>query len=217
MMASVKLKAKDETGHKETRRFREQAGPSGAGRYAEDKMDDMEKTIKELSNKISRMELDQSKMDQFARKYFRRNPNPQAQQRQIKNEDQKIHTPFKNKIFIGGDDMRNFEELEEEMNNLSDNDQEPHLMRQDYERSLGTKYLFNDGSINITKYFSYQGIVDNIMAELQHKYNLRPRNKNVSTAQPKNILTRSKMSERAESLAETHIAKMKVAKHRMPK
>ena len=96
------------------------------------------------------MELDQSKMDQFTRKYFRRNPNPQAQQRQIKNEDQKIHTPFKNKIFIGGDDMRNFEELEEEMNNLSDNDQEPHLMRQDYERFLGAEYLFNDGSINIT-------------------------------------------------------------------
>jgi hypothetical protein len=68
-------------------------------------MDDMAKTIKELSNKISRMELDQSKMDQFTRKYFRRNPNPQAQQRQIKNEDQKIQTPFKNGNFIGGDDM----------------------------------------------------------------------------------------------------------------
>jgi hypothetical protein len=44
-------------------------------------MDDMEKLIKELSKKISRMEIDQSKMDQFTRKYFRRNPNPQTQQR----------------------------------------------------------------------------------------------------------------------------------------
>jgi hypothetical protein len=47
----------------------------------EDKMDDMAKIIKELSNKILRMELDQSKIDQFSRKYFRRNPNPQTQER----------------------------------------------------------------------------------------------------------------------------------------
>jgi hypothetical protein len=145
-------------------------------------MDDMEKKIKELSNKISRMELDQSKMDQFSRKYFRRNPNPQAQQRQIKNDYQKIQTPFKNKNFIGGDDMQNFEELEDDMNNLNYDDQEPHLMRQDYERSLGAKYMFND----------------NIMAKLQQKYNLRPRNKNVTTSQLKKILKRSKMSERAQ-------------------
>jgi hypothetical protein len=38
----------------------------------------------------------------------------------------------------------NFEELEEDMNNLSDDDQEPHLTRQDYERSLGAEYMFND-------------------------------------------------------------------------
>jgi hypothetical protein len=68
-------------------------------------MDDMEKIIKELSNKISKMELDQSKIDQFTRKDFRRNPNPQIQQRKVKNEDQKIQTPFKNKKFMGGDDM----------------------------------------------------------------------------------------------------------------
>ena len=51
----------------------------------------------------------------------------------------RFRPPLKTIFFIGGDDMRNFEELEEEMNNLSDNDQEPHLMRQDYERYLGTK------------------------------------------------------------------------------
>jgi hypothetical protein len=100
MMASRNLKAKIEMGNKETIRFREKAGPSGSGRSAEDKMDDMEKIVKELSNKISKMELDQSKTDQFARKYFRGNPNPQAQQRQIKNEDQKIQTPFKNEFFL---------------------------------------------------------------------------------------------------------------------
>jgi hypothetical protein len=53
----------------------------------EDKMDDMEKIIKELWNEILKMEIDQSKADQFARKYFRRNPNSQIQQIPIKNED----------------------------------------------------------------------------------------------------------------------------------
>jgi hypothetical protein len=114
------------------------------------------------------MELDQSKIDQFIRKYFRRNPNPQIQQRQIKNEDQKIHTPFKNKKFIGGDDMRNFEELEEDMNNLGDDCRESYLTRQDYERYLNEKYRSNnDDSINITEDSTYQGITDNIMGEIQ--------------------------------------------------
>jgi hypothetical protein len=141
MMASGKLKAKFEMGNKETRRFREQAGPSGVGRSSEDKMDDMAKIIKELSNKISRMELDQSKNDQFPRKDFRRNPNPQIQQRQIKNEEQKIQAPFKNENFIGGEDMQNFEELEEDINNLGDDCQELYLTRQDYEKSLNRRLV----------------------------------------------------------------------------
>jgi len=137
------------------------------------------------------MELYQSKADQFTRKYFKRNPNPQIQQKQIKNEDQKIQAPFKNENFIGGDDMQEFEELEEDMNNLGDNCQQPHLMRQDYERSLKAEHRSNnDDGINTTEYYAYQGIVDNIMVELQQKYNLRPRSKNIATAQPKKILPR---------------------------
>jgi hypothetical protein len=58
MMASVNLKDKIKMGNKETRQFREQVGPSGSGKYAEDKMNDMYKIIKKLSNKIFRMELD---------------------------------------------------------------------------------------------------------------------------------------------------------------
>ena len=58
MMASGKLKTKFETGNKETIRYRDQGGPSESGISSEDKMDDMERVIKELSNKISRMELD---------------------------------------------------------------------------------------------------------------------------------------------------------------
>jgi hypothetical protein len=108
MMASGKLKTKFEIGNKETRWYREQVGPFGSGRSSEDKMDDMERIIKELLNNISRMELDQSKNEHFPRRDFRRNPNPQTQQRQIKNEDKKIQAPFKSENFIGGEDMEDF-------------------------------------------------------------------------------------------------------------
>jgi hypothetical protein len=105
--------------------------------------------------------------------------------------------------------MRRFEELEEDMNNLSDDDQESNLTRQDYERSLGVEYMFNDDSINIIEYFSYQGIADNIMVDLQQKYNFRPRDRNVTTTQPKKILMRSKVSEAAQSAVETRTIKTK--------
>jgi hypothetical protein len=106
IMASDKLKTKVETGNREIKRFSEQAGPSGPSRSSDDKMDDMARIIKELSNKISRMELDQSKVDPFIKREFRRNPNPQNQQRQIKNEDHKIQTPLENENFIGGNDLQ---------------------------------------------------------------------------------------------------------------
>jgi hypothetical protein len=77
MMGSDKLKTKVETGTREPRRFKEQAGPSGAGNSAEEKMDEMAKIIKDLSNKISRIELDQAKPDSYIRNQFKRNPNPQ--------------------------------------------------------------------------------------------------------------------------------------------
>jgi hypothetical protein len=129
MMASGKLKAKLETGNRETRRFREQAGPSGSNRSTEDKMDDMARIIKELSNNISRMELDQSKADPFVKREFRRNPNPQNQQRQIKTEDHKIQTPLKNENFIGGNDLEDFEGLEEDVTNLGDDCTQPYVTK----------------------------------------------------------------------------------------
>jgi hypothetical protein len=79
MMASDKLKAKVETGTKETKRFRGQVGTFGSRRSSEEKMDNMAMIIKVLSNKISRMELDQAKPSPFARRDFKRNPNPQIQ------------------------------------------------------------------------------------------------------------------------------------------
>jgi len=115
VMASGKLKAKFETGNKEIRRHREQGGPSGSGRFSKEKIDDMARIIKELSNKISRMELDQDKNEHHPRKEFRKNPNPQNHPKQVSNEDEKIQTPFKSEKFIGGQDDEDFEELEEDM------------------------------------------------------------------------------------------------------
>jgi hypothetical protein len=131
MMASGKLKSKVEMGTKEPRHFKEQVGPYRSGKSTKEKMDEMAKIIKDLSNKISMMELDQAKPDTYARNQFKINPNPQIQQRQIKNEDQKIQSSFKTKNFVQRDDMQNYEELEEDLNNLSDDDLEPHLTRRD--------------------------------------------------------------------------------------
>jgi hypothetical protein len=176
----------------------------------EDKMDNMAKIIKELSNKISRMELDQAKHDPFARRDFKRNPNPQIQQRRVKNEDQKIKAPFKTEKFMQSDDMEDYEGLDEDINNLSDNDQEPHLTKQDYERYLDQEPLSgNEESINNMGGFDYQGIANSTMAELQQKYNLRPRDKNYTTATPKKIPSRSKTNETAQPKVETQTAKTK--------
>ena len=129
MMASSNLKDRIEMWNRETRCFREQAGPSGSNRSTDDKMDDMARVIKELSNNISRMELHQSKSDPFIKREFRRNPDPQNQQRKIKNEDQKIQTPLKNESFIGGNDLQDFKNLEEDVNNLGDDFTQPHLTK----------------------------------------------------------------------------------------
>jgi hypothetical protein len=150
MMASGKLKAKIETGNKENRKFKEQGGSSGSGKSSGDKIDEMARVIRELSNKISKMELDKSKRDNFPRKDFRRNPDPQAPQKIIKNEDQKIPTPFKSENFIGEEDLENFEEFDEDINNLGDDNKSPYLSRQDYEKSLNNEIRSEDDVSNDT-------------------------------------------------------------------
>jgi len=183
-MASGKMKAKFETGNKEIRIYREQGGPSGSGRSSEDKMDDMARIIKELSNKISRMELDQAKNEHYPRKESRKNPNPQNHQKKIKNEDKKIQTPFKSENFIGGQDFEDLEELEEDMNNLGEDCLQPYITRHDYEKSLTTEFRTESKKNNsVSEDPTYQGIANGIMAELHQKYNLITRNK-VSTTTP---------------------------------
>jgi hypothetical protein len=71
-----------------------------------------------------------------------------------------------------------------------------YYMRQDYEKSLNVEgWSNNNEGMNITNDSSYQGIVDNIMVEIQQKYNLRPRIRNVTTSPPKKILPRGEIDE----------------------
>jgi hypothetical protein len=183
-------------GNRETKRVREQATPSGPSRSSDDKMDDMARIIKELSNKISIMELDQSKVDPFIKREFRRNPNPQNLQRQIKSEDQKIQTPLKNEKFVGGNDLQDFEDLDEDVTNLGDDFTQPYLTKEDYEKSLNTQQLSNkDDDIKNTEVSVYEEMTDSIMDEVQPRYNLRPKHKPASTPQPKKIIPRGEIYE----------------------
>jgi hypothetical protein len=180
-------------------------------------MEEMDKIIKDLSNKISRMELDEAKPDTYARNQFKRNPNPQIQQRQIKNEDQKIQAPFKTENFMQKDDMQNYEELEKDLNNLSDDNWEPQLTRQDYENYLDLEPMFNnEESINNLGESAYQGLADSIMVELQQKYNLRPRETNPTSVPPKKIFSRNKANEAVVTklIVEMQVARTKTVETR---
>jgi ribonuclease HI len=197
MMASGKLKAKVETTNRDNRRYREPAGPSGSNRYTDDRVDDMARIIKDLSNKISRMELDQAKTDSSNKKDFRRNPNPQNQQRQIKNEDQKIQAPLKNENFIGASDLQDFGDSDEEVACFGDECSQPFLTREDYEESLHTPQPSNEKEEegDHSDLCISQPETEMIAADFQPRYNLRPKNKPTSTEQPKKILPRDQSHE----------------------
>jgi hypothetical protein len=66
MMASGKLKKKVEMGIREPIRFKEQGGPSSSGKNThEEKMEEMAKIIKDLSNNISMMEIKKAKPNPY--------------------------------------------------------------------------------------------------------------------------------------------------------
>ena len=123
---------------------------------------------------------------------FRRNlnTNTQFQQRPLKNEDKKIQVPFKTENLIQGDEVQEYDELDEEMNLLSDDDSEPHITQQDYELSLGSGLLFDEENINNfdEPTSQYKIHTYSILDELQDKYDLRTRDKIVVVDQPKTVL-----------------------------
>ena len=149
----------------------------------------MARVIKELANKISRMELEQAKADSFPKKDFKRNPKPPNQQRQIKNEDPKIQAPLKNENFIGANDFQDFEDSDNDVTNFSDDCSQPYLTRKDYEKSLNVSETPNESKEgDHTGNHESQPEIEIMIAEFQPRYNLRSKNKPTSTIQTKKIL-----------------------------
>jgi len=68
-----------------------------------------------------------------------------------------------------------------------------------------------DSNTNNTEDSAYQGIVDTIMAELQHKYNIMSKTKNVTTTQPKKILPRGEIYDPTQKETEIQNTKIKGA------
>jgi hypothetical protein len=71
----------------------------------------------------------------------------------------------------------------------------------------------NEKSVNNLGESAYQGIIESIMVEIQHKYNLMPREKSTTSAPPKEILLRNKANEAVvtKQTIEKHAAQTKQA------
>jgi hypothetical protein len=142
------------------------------------------------------MELDQAKADSFTKRDFRRNPNPQNHQRQIKNEYQKIQAPLKNENFIGASNLQDFGDSEDEVTCFGDECSQPFLTRENYEKSLNTPQSSNEEEEgDHTDLCIFQPETEMIAADFQPRYNLRSKNKPTSTNQPKKILPRDQSHE----------------------
>jgi hypothetical protein len=75
----------------------------------------------------------------------------------------------------------------------------------------------NEENINNLGDSMYQGLADSIVVEIQHKYDLWPREKNPTNVPPKNILSQSKPNEVAitKPSTETQAAQTKQAETKM--
>jgi hypothetical protein len=79
LIKSGKFKVKNEAGTRETIKIREHGSSSSANKnFQDEKIEEMDKLIKDLSNKLSRMEVDRVKNEPNIRNpnQFRRNFNP---------------------------------------------------------------------------------------------------------------------------------------------
>jgi hypothetical protein len=74
----------------------------------------------------------------------------------------------------------------------------------------------NEESINNLGEYAYQGLTDSIMAEIQQKYNLRPREMNPTSVPLKNILSIDKANEAVvtKSIVEMQASRTKTVETR---
>ena len=109
----------------------------------------------------------------------------------------KFRFHFKTENFIQGDKLQEYDELDEEMNNLSDDDNEPHLTQQYYKQYLSFGQLLDEQNINNFNEptSQYKDLTDSILDELHNKYDLSPRDKTTTSNPPKNVFTWNKGNE----------------------
>jgi chromosome segregation ATPase len=117
MISSGKSRIRSESGEREKRKQKEQIGTSGTNKSQEDKIEEMSRIIKYLSNKLARMETERRRPDNRNPNQFRRPFNPpQVLQRERRNEDQPIQAPIKNENLVDNLVEEEFEDIDEEIN-----------------------------------------------------------------------------------------------------
>jgi hypothetical protein len=76
MIASRKARVINDSGDREKIKQKEQVGTSGTNKNQEDKIEEMSRIIKDLSNKLARMEIERRRPDNRNPNQFRRPLNP---------------------------------------------------------------------------------------------------------------------------------------------
>jgi hypothetical protein len=149
----------------------------------------MSRIIKDLSNKLARMETERRRPDNRNQNQFRRPFNPpQVLQRERRNDDQPIQAPIKNENLVDNFGEDEIEDIDEEMNMMEGDLSDVYVTQDEYEKSLSFNSYFNEDDNNnqINPSSSqYRVFSDALQAELHKKYDLRPR-KNVNTTKTNN-------------------------------
>jgi hypothetical protein len=144
----------------------------------------MSRIIKDLSNKLARMETERRRPNNINQNQFRRPFNPpQVLQRERRNEDQPIQAPIKNENMVDNFGEDEIEDIDEEINMMEGDISDVYVTQDEYEKSLSFNSYFNEddnNSPNDSSSSQYRVFSDALQAELHRKYDLRPR-MNVNT------------------------------------
>jgi hypothetical protein len=97
--------------------------------------------------------------------------------------------------------------LDEDIDCLGDDNRYPYVSRQDYEALLMKESKLEDAvSFDATDDHAYQSVADDIIVDLQGRYNLRSRNKNLPNVQAKKVLLRNDTNEENPKVADKQSA-----------
>jgi hypothetical protein len=188
-IASRKTRIRSESRERDKIKQKEQVGASETYKSQEDKIEEMSRIIKDLSNKFTRMKNERRRPDNKNPNKFRRYFNPpQVFKRERINEDQPIQAPIKNEKLVDNLIEEGFEDTDEEINIMEGDISDVHVTQEEYEKSLSFNSYFNEYDNNIpndTSSSEYRICSDVLQEEFHRKYDLRPRT-NVNTTKTNN-------------------------------